>query len=108
MAKDAFKFMEELNSPFHVGKLLRAHRTGWDMSQKDLAKKLGVTVGFISNIETGKKGISLDKLLEFCRKLNENEKFWMVMYFKEEARKAGKEITIKLEDIKSIKRTKSA
>jgi transcriptional regulator with XRE-family HTH domain len=42
-----------------------------------LAKKLKVTVGFISNIETGKKKISLSKLLEICKALKENERFWL-------------------------------
>ena len=93
MARDAIKILEELVGPPTVGMLFSAHRTGWDMTQRDLAKKLGVTVGFISNIETGKKRISLEKLLEYCRRLNESETFWMIIYFKEEARRAGKEIS---------------
>jgi transcriptional regulator with XRE-family HTH domain len=93
MAKDALKFVESFTGPMTVGILFSAHRTGWDMTQKDLAKKLGVTVGFISNIETGKKRLTLETLLSYCRKLDESEKYWSIVYFKEEARRAGLEIS---------------
>jgi transcriptional regulator with XRE-family HTH domain len=37
--------------PLTVGMMLRNHRTRHDISQAELADFLGVTVGFISNIE---------------------------------------------------------
>ncbi len=83
------KFLEKLVGPATVGMILRTYRTTHDMKQGDLAKKLKVTVGFISNIETGKKNISLTKLLQICHKLGGNELFWMTVYFEEQARLAG-------------------
>jgi transcriptional regulator with XRE-family HTH domain len=41
-----------------------------DMTQKELAAELGVASSYIANIEQGQKGISLDKLVEFCKYLN--------------------------------------
>lgn len=98
MKKDALKFMEDLVGPTTVGRLFRVYRFDADIGQLDLANRLNVTVGYISNLETGKKWISLEKLLEYCRKLNQNEKLWMIVYFEEQARRAGKKVHIKIED----------
>ena len=46
----AMKFLEKKVGPVTVGLLIRAHRTRHDLSQADLADKLGVTIGFISNV----------------------------------------------------------
>lgn len=90
MGKDALQLVEELIGPMTVGRLIRVARRQWEMDQKALARKLGVTVGYISNIETGKKHLSLDAVLKICRKLEQNERVWMTVYFEEETRKAGK------------------
>ena len=98
MAKDAIQVMDKLLGPPSVGRILKDYRITNDMNQKELAKKLGVTVGFISNVETGKKRLSLSKVLEYCRKLKENEIFWMMIHFKEEGRRAGKDLHFILEE----------
>ena len=49
-----------------VLKLIRAHR---DVSQGDMAKLLGVTQNFLSQVEHGKKDVSIGKLREFADKL---------------------------------------
>lgn len=90
MKKDALQLVEDLIGPMTTGRLIRVARKQWEMDQKALARKLGVTIGYISNIETGKKFISLDQLLKFCKKMEQNERVWMTVYFEEEARKAGK------------------
>lgn len=96
--KDALKLMEELVGPVTVGMLLRAHRTGHDLDLKAMATKLGVTLSYISNVETGKKSISLGKTLEICKKLKENERLWMTVFFEEAARKEGKNIKVSISD----------
>lgn len=90
MAKDALHLVEELIGPMTVGRLIRVARRKWEMDQKQLAKKLGVTIGYVSNIETGKKLLSLDQLLKICKKLEQSERVWMTVYFEEEAKRAGK------------------
>jgi transcriptional regulator with XRE-family HTH domain len=41
-----------------------------DMTQKELATIIGVDAVHIANIEKGRKGISLDKLVLLCRRFN--------------------------------------
>lgn len=100
---DAKKFLEKLVGPTTIPMLLRAHRTGHDLSQKDMARKLRVSVGYISNIETGKTKLSLGKTIEICKKLGENERFWMAIYFEEEARSVKRNYRVSVEEQSTAK-----
>jgi transcriptional regulator with XRE-family HTH domain len=85
----ASKFLNKLIGPPSVGKLIRAYRTQNDISIQELALRLGVTKGYISNIETGKKEISLDKALSLCESLGEVKEVYARVWFEEQARNAG-------------------
>ena len=85
----AMKFLEKKVGPVTVGLLIRAHRTRHDLSQADLADKLGVTIGFISNVENGRKHLSLEKTLEIADKLKLSKEFFASIWFREEARNNG-------------------
>ena len=58
MSISARKLLEKEVGPVSVAMLLRVYRTRNDLSQTSLAEKLGVTKGFISNIENGVKNIN--------------------------------------------------
>lgn len=79
------KYLEKKVGPVTVGMLLRVHRTRNDLSQVDLAKILGVTVGFISNVENDRKHLSLEKTLEIAKKLGSSKEFYASIWFREEA-----------------------
>jgi Predicted transcriptional regulators len=49
-----------------IAKNIRFHRKKNDYTQKDLAKKLGVTASAISNWETGDNSIDIDTLVLIC------------------------------------------
>jgi len=53
-----------------IGQRIRQYRKMKSMTQKELAAELGIASSYIANIEQGQKGISLDKLVEFCMYLN--------------------------------------
>lgn len=75
--------------PLTVGMLLRVHRNGLELSQSELAHQLGVTVGFISNVENGRKKLSLEKTLEIAKKIKANYKHFALIWFEEESRANG-------------------
>jgi transcriptional regulator with XRE-family HTH domain len=85
----ANKFLNKLIGPPTVGKLIRAYRTLNEISIQELALSLGVTKGYVSNIETGKKEISLDKALNICDALGEVKEVYARVWFEEQARNAG-------------------
>lgn len=50
----------------NFGKRLRELRSHLDISQKEFAKRCGVTASFISELEKGKTKPSFDLLIKFC------------------------------------------
>lgn len=86
---NAKKFLEQLVGPMSVGKLLRAYRVAHDFTLQELADKLNVTRGFISNIEMERKPLSLDKTLEIAKKLKESTDLYASVWFETQAREAG-------------------
>ena len=85
----AKRILESLIGPPTVGRLIRSYRTQHDITTQELATILGVTKGYISNIETGKKEISLDKALSICEALGEVCELYAHVWFEEQARNAG-------------------
>ena len=53
-----------------IGQRIKHYRKIKSMTQKELATELGVASSYIANIEQGQKGISLDKLVDFCNYFN--------------------------------------
>lgn len=53
-----------------IGQRVRAARQNANITREMLAEKLNVSTLFISYIECGQKGMSLETLLKLCRTLN--------------------------------------
>ena len=53
-----------------LGQRIKLYRKMNALTQKELAAEIGVAPLYISSIEQGRKGISLDKLIEICRWFN--------------------------------------
>lgn len=49
---------------------LRQVRTGKKVSRQELADALGLTISQISDMENGRRGTTLEKLVNLCRYLN--------------------------------------
>lgn len=97
----AKKFLTREIGPLTVGMLLRVHRNELGLSQTELAKKLRVTVAFISNVENGRKKLSLRKTMEIAKKIKANYKHFALIWLEEESRPNG--LTSK-EIIKRVKK----
>lgn len=50
-----------------MGKRIRERRLFLSMSREDLGVRLGVSVQFIADIESGSKGVSLKRLYALCQ-----------------------------------------
>ena len=53
-----------------IGKRIKEQRIKRKMTQEELAERANVTSGYISLVETARKKISLETLLEVCMALN--------------------------------------
>ena len=61
--------MENINLKYEVGQRVRQCRLKAGYTQAQCAKIMDVSVNFLSEIETGKKGMSQDTLYQFCKQL---------------------------------------
>jgi transcriptional regulator with XRE-family HTH domain len=52
-----------------LGQRIRARRTELGWTQEELAKRAGLSNGFLSDLENGKRGTSADTLLDLARVL---------------------------------------
>lgn len=70
----AVKFLEQVSGgPLTFGSLLSSIRLADEITQEQMAKKLGVTKGHLSQIENGRKFVSPDRAQTFARKLGYSE-----------------------------------
>lgn len=78
--KSAKKFLENLlEEKVSFAMLLRSIRTRDELTQKELAIKLGVTVSHVSDLENGRKYVSVERAVEFAKKLKDSEKLFVAV-----------------------------
>lgn len=78
--KSAKKFLENLlEEKVSFAMLLRSIRTRDELTQKELAIKLDVTVSHVSDLENGRKYVSVERAVEFAKKLKDSEKFFVAV-----------------------------
>lgn len=59
------------------GSRIRTRRSELDWSQEELARRAGISKGFLSDVETGKRGIRAETLLDLARVLSLSIDFLM-------------------------------
>lgn len=61
--------MYDTYSKEQVGRRLRAYRTANNYTQNQFSEILDISVNFLSEIENGHKGVSMDMLAKLCKTL---------------------------------------
>ncbi len=89
MATSAREFLEKKIGPMTIGKLIRSYRTSNELTAQAVAEILEVNRSFITNIENGRKHISLEMVLKIAKKLKESPELYALVWFEEEARRGG-------------------
>ena len=59
-----------MNTKRMLGDTIKQYRKAMRMTQEELASEINVERRHISGVERGERGISVDTLLEICKKLN--------------------------------------
>jgi transcriptional regulator with XRE-family HTH domain len=95
--KNAKNFMENLlGEPMSFAILLRSIRTRDDLTQKELADILEVTVSHISDIENGRKFVSVERAYEFAQKLKDYEKFFVAVALQDQVNQADLDFKVEI------------
>jgi transcriptional regulator with XRE-family HTH domain len=76
--------------------LLRSIRTRDDLTQKELADLLEVTVSHISDIENGRKFDSVERAYEFAQKLKDSEKFFVAVALQDQVNQADLDFKVEI------------
>lgn len=58
---------------------LRAYRTREDLTQEELALKLGVSKQYVSDIENKRRFVSVEKAYEYAVTLGESKKYFVML-----------------------------
>lgn len=62
--------MTNLDNSIIVGQNVREIRKNLNLTQEEFAEKLNINAQFLSQIETGKAGISIDNAINICNTAN--------------------------------------
>lgn len=94
---DAIKFLESLDGPLTFGDMVASLRKSDGISQSALAEKLGMTPQNLSDIENGRKGVSLKKAAEFAKALGYSEALFVEKAIQQELKRDGFNYEVHLE-----------
>ena len=87
---DARKFIADLvGGPITLGALIEAIRQGEDMTQAELAAKLGITKSHLSDIERGRKAVSLERASRFAELLGYSSEQFVRLSLQDALDRAG-------------------
>ena len=88
-SSDAMRFLEKLTGgPLTLARALRAIRLGEEWSLAEMALKLGVSRGHVSNIEHGKP-VSPESAARYAKLLGYSEKQFIRLALQDQVRRAG-------------------
>ncbi|MEK6628586.1 MAG: helix-turn-helix transcriptional regulator [Bdellovibrionota bacterium] len=100
--RDLVKLLEKKLGPPTFGGFLRSIRTMNDLTQAEMAKKIGFSKSSICDIEKGRQFVSIELAAKIAKKFDVSEAYAIQCVISDSIRRAGLkfEITIKKQHIK--------
>ncbi|MGZ3796814.1 MAG: helix-turn-helix transcriptional regulator [Pseudobdellovibrionaceae bacterium] len=94
----SIKFLEKISGgSLTLGNALQTHRLAEELTQEQMAKKLGISKVHLSQIEKGHKFLSPERAQEFAKKLGYSQKLFVSLSLQDQLRRAGLPYKVKLE-----------
>lgn len=81
---------------FSFAMAIRAYRTREDLTQEELANKLGVKKSYISNLENQRDFVTLDQAIRFAKVFKEPTSLWMTFALQDMVDRTGVSAKVKL------------
>lgn len=72
-----------------VGSMLKNHRECEELTQTQLAKILGISKSHLSDIENGRKFVSIERAKDFARRLGDSENYFVFCVIRELLKRAN-------------------
>ena len=89
--------LEKVMGPLTFGKVLKAWRQCEGLSQKDLAKRLGVAPSTLAGLESGRSIPSLKRADRIAKKMGAMPQHWVLLALQDYINKSGVDYSIKVE-----------
>ncbi|MCP4614603.1 MAG: helix-turn-helix transcriptional regulator [Planctomycetes bacterium] len=97
--KKTLDFLDDLaGGPLTFGDAVRAARELTEISQAELARRLGVGRQSVCDIEKGRALVSVEKAAKFAKALGHNEKVFVRLALQDQVVKAGLKLKISVND----------
>lgn len=95
--KDAKKVVDKiLGYNFCFSDILIAYRSREDLTQAELAKKLGISKAYLCDLEKKRRFVSVEMAKNFAKKLKEREELWVETALQDMVDRAGIKARVKL------------
>ena len=92
---DAKLFLESIaGGPLTIGRLVASKRQGEEMTQAEFAKKLGITVSHVCDIEKGRKFVSPARAARFAKILKRSPEQFVRLALQDEVNEAGLKLRV--------------
>ena len=97
---DAEEYLEKLNGPLTLGRVMCATREGEEMSQQDFAAKLGLSKSHLCDIEKGRKVVSPERAAHFARVLGYPIRLYVQLALQDELRRTKLRFEVELRPVR--------
>jgi antitoxin HigA-1 len=94
--RDAMEFLDELLGPMTLGNTLRAIREADELSQAELARRLGITRSHICDIEKGRKVVSAERAAHIAKTLGYSPTVFVQLALQDQLREAGLKMKVEI------------
>ena len=97
--KRTLNYLDTLaGGPLTFGDAVRAARELIDISQAELARRLGVGRQSVCDVEKGRALVSVEKAAKFAKALGYNEKLFVRLALQDQVAKAGLKLEVSVGD----------
>ena|SRR5258708_39432259 len=88
--------LEKEYGPLTFGNSLEAYRLGEEMTQKQFAKKLGITAQSLCDLEKGRRIPSVERAAKIAKRLNESAESWIGLALSDMVRNANLDLKVEV------------
>jgi transcriptional regulator with XRE-family HTH domain len=95
---EARKFLQKLNKgPISFGQLVESHRLCDEISQAELARKMGISRAHLCDIEKGRRLVSAERAAKFAKALGYSVSSFVTAALEDQLRKAGLKMRVTID-----------
>jgi transcriptional regulator with XRE-family HTH domain len=76
-------------TPVTFGSILKSHRHNEEKTLAELSEILKISVSHLSDIEHGRKFVSIERAKEFAKRLKTSEEYFILVSIRDQLRKAN-------------------